>query len=150
MQMRVTNGFGLLWRSLLLACLVLGTVGATAEGLSPKDEKQVLSVVRSQLDAFAQDDADKAFSYAAPNIRRLMGTAAHFMEMVRDRYEVVYRPASTTFLKPVGDATDAVLKVQLTEEDGTPWIAVYTLQKQKNKTWRITGCAVTPATGTMV
>lgn len=136
-------------RCLLLLLLACGAA-AHAEGLSAKDEKQVVSVVRSQLDAFAQDDADKAFSYAAPNIRRLMGTAAHFMEMVRNQYEVVYRPASTIFLKPVGDATEAVLKVQLTEDDGTPWIAVYTLQKQKNKSWRITGCAVSPATGTMV
>lgn len=140
----------LLSRCLLLFSLALGAVAAHAEGLSPKDEKQVLSVVRSQLDAFAQDDADKAFSYAAPNIRNLMGTAARFMAMVRNQYEVVYRPASTVFLKPVGDASEAVLKVQLTEEDGTPWIAIYTLQKQKNKSWRITGCAVNPATGTMV
>lgn len=139
-----------LLQGLLVALLGLGALAASAEGLNPKDEKQVLSVVRSQLDAFAQDDADKAFSYAAPNIRRLMGNAAHFMEMVRNQYDVVYRPASTTFLKPVGDASEAVLKVQLTEEDGTPWIAVYTLQKQKNKSWRITGCAVNPATGTMV
>ncbi len=135
---------------LLGAWLGLGAVVAQAEGLSPKDEKQVLSVVRGQLDAFAQDDADKAFSFAAPNIRRLMGTAAHFMAMVRNQYEVVYRPASTIFLKPVGDGNEALLKVQLTGEDGTPWIALYTLQKQKNKSWRITGCAVNPATGTMV
>lgn len=138
------------WRGLLLACLAMGALGAQADGLSAKDEKQVLQVVRSQLDAFAQDDAEKAFSYAAPNIRRLMGTAAHFMDMVRNQYEVVYRPASTIFLKPVGDNSEAVLKVQLTEDDGTPWIAIYTLQKQKNKSWRITGCAVNPDTGTMV
>jgi hypothetical protein len=29
-------------------------------------------------------------------------------------------------------------------------MATYTLQRQKNKTWRITGCAVEEAAGTMV
>ena len=138
------------WPLLLLSFLAFGAAFAHAEGLSAKDEKQILSVVRSQLDAFAQGDAAKAFSYAAPNIRRLMGSAEQFMEMVRNQYEVVYRPASATFLRPSGEAGEAVLKVQLTDEDGDPWTAIYTLQRQKNKSWRITGCAVSPTAVTMV
>jgi hypothetical protein len=102
------------------------------------------------LTAFSQDDAAKAFSYAAPNIRHLVGTAENFLEMVRTQYEIVYRPSSTIFMQPNGRAGEAVLKVQMTDEDGDAWIATYTLQKQKNKTWKITGCAVSEATGTMV
>jgi hypothetical protein len=70
--------------------------------------------------------------------------------MVRTQYEIVYRPSSTTFMHPSGEAGEAVLKVQLTDEDGGVWIATYTLQRQKNKSWKITGCAVAEATGTMV
>jgi hypothetical protein len=53
-------------------------------------------------------------------------------------------------MHPSGEAGEAVLKVQLTDEDGGVWIATYTLQRQKNKSWKITGCAVAEATGTMV
>ena len=121
-----------------------------AGGLSPKDQKQIIKVVQAQLNAFAQDDAAKAFSYAAPNIKHLMGSAENFLEMVRSQYEVVYKPSSTTFMQPMGEAGEAMLKVRMTDEDGDAWIATYTLQRQKNKVWRITGCAVSEATGTAV
>jgi hypothetical protein len=123
---------------------------ASAGGLSQKDEKQIVRVVQAQLNAFAQDDAAKAFSYSAPNIQQLMGNAENFIEMVRTRYQVVYRPISTAYMRPSGDAGEAVMKVQMTDADGDPWIATYLLQKQRNKSWRIAGCVVTVATGTLV
>jgi hypothetical protein len=134
----------------MLAFMAWSSLPASAGDLSPRDQKQIIEVVRSQLDAFAHDDAAKAFSYAAPNVQRLMGNAKNFLDLVRTRYEVVYRPSSTTFMQPVGQADDAVLKVQMTDESGDTWTATYTLQKQKNKAWRITGCSVDEATGTLV
>jgi hypothetical protein len=134
----------------MIAFFGLGAMPAGAGGLSPKDQKQIIEVVQAQLDAFAQDDAAKAFSFAAPNIRHLMGSAENFLEMVRTQYEIVYRPSATTFMQPTGEAGEAVLKVRMTDEDGANWIATYTLHKQKTKVWRITGCAVNEATGTVV
>jgi hypothetical protein len=134
----------------MVAMLGIWALPASAGGLSPKDQKQIIEVVQAQLTAFSQDDAAKAFSFAAPNIRHLVGTAENFLEMVRTQYGIVYRPSSTTFMQPNGEVGEAVLKVQMTDEDGDTWIATYTLQKQKNKTWKITGCAVAEATGTMV
>ena len=135
---------------LIVAFLGMWALPASAGGLNPKDQKQIIAVVQAQLDAFAQDDAVKAFSFAAPNIRHLVGSAENFLEMVRTQYEIVYRPSSATFMQPTGEAGEAVLKVRMTDEDGDSWIATYTLQKQKNKAWRITGCAVNEATGTAV
>ena len=135
---------------LLIAFIGLWAMPASAGGLSPKDQKQIIAVVQAQLEAFAQDDAAKAFSYAAPNIRRLVGSAENFLEMVRTQYEIVYRPSATTFMQPTGEAGEAVLKVRMTDEDGDAWIATYTLQRQKTKVWRITGCAINEATGTAV
>jgi hypothetical protein len=135
---------------LMVAFLGLWALPACAGGLSAKDQRQIIEVVRRQLDAFSQDDAAKAFSYAAPNIRHLVGTAENFLEMVRTQYDIVYRPTTTTFMQPSGEAGEAVLKVQMTDEDGGAWIATYTLQRQKNKSWKITGCSIAEATGTMV
>lgn len=135
---------------LLLVWCGLGVGSAAAAGLSGKEQKQVIAVVRSQLAALAQDDAEKAFSYAAPNIRQLLGNAQNFMTMVRTRYEVVYRPVSVTFMQPSGAARDAELEVRMTDGAGKAWVAIYTLQRQGNNTWRIAGCAIAEATGTMV
>jgi hypothetical protein len=107
-------------------------------------------VVKAQLNAFAADDAEKAFSFAAPNIRKSLGSAANFIEMVRTQYVVVYRPSATSFLKPVGHARDALIQVHMTDGAGVPWIASYTLQRQKNHAWRITGCKLDEAVGAMV
>jgi hypothetical protein len=133
-----------------VAGLLCAATGAVAGSLSPRDEKQIIAVVQSQLDAFAQDDAEKAFSYAAPNIRALLGTAENFLEMVRSQYDVVVHPVSVVILKPIGDGALSVIKVQLTDEGGDVWTATYTLQRQKNKQWRITGCVLAEALGSMV
>jgi hypothetical protein len=139
------------------AALLLMVFSATpfAATFTPADEKDVREVVQAQLAAFAADDAEKAFSYAAPNIRQSFASAAHFMAMVRGNYAVVYRPASVAFLKLESLSTDAkstevVQRVQMTDANDAPWLAVYSLQRQKNKHWRITGCIVTSNTARMI
>ena len=135
----------------VLALLLLQTLAPVhAEALKAADEKAVLAVVRGQLAAFARDDADKAFSYAAPNVRQSVGSAAEFMAMVQRGYPVVYRPASTAFLKPEGKGDEAVQRVQMTDARGNPWLAIYSLQRQKSGAWRITGCAVVKNKGDFV
>ena len=132
------------------AFLVLQTLlPLHAEALSAKDEKAVQTVVQSQLAAFAKDDADKAFSYAAPELRKTIGSSSAFMSMVKNSYPVVYRPASVAFLKPEGTGDDVIQRVQMLDASGTSWLAVYSLQRQKDKTWRISGCAVVENKGRM-
>ena len=120
---------------------------AQATGLSTADATQVRSVVQGQLAAFAKDDANKAFSYAAPNVRKTFGTASTFLDMVRRGYPVVYRPATVAFLTPDGAGNQAVQRVQMQDAAGNAYLATYTLERQKNKVWRITGCQVTANKG---
>jgi hypothetical protein len=122
---------------------------AQADPLAPADEKGVRAVVEGQLAAFAKDDAVKAFSFAAPNVRKTLGTAQAFMAMVRRDYPVVYRPASVAFLKPDGKDDQAVQRVQMADSSGGSWLAVYSLERQSNKAWRITGCVVVENKGRM-
>jgi len=131
-----------------LALLAPG-VPAHATPFTAADEKSVRIVVEGQLGAFARDDANKAFSYAAPNVRKAVGTAANFMAMVRNSYPVVYRPASAGFLKPEGKDDQAIQRVQMTDASGDAWLAIYSLERQKNRLWRITGCVVVENKGRM-
>lgn len=135
---------GIAWTLSLLSLSVM------AGPLTSKDENKIIEVVQAQLDAFAADDAQKAFGYAAPNIRSLMGSAQNFLEVVRKQYEVVYRPSTVMFLKPRGIDNEAVLKAHMNDQDGEPWVVTYTLQRQKSKTWRITGCVVNEVVGTTI
>jgi len=129
------------------AVLLCGAV--QADPLAPADGKGVRAAVEGQLAAFARDDAAKAFSFAAPNVRKTMGTPQAFMAMVRRDYPVVYRPASVAFLKPDGKDDQAVQRVQMADSSGASWLAVYSLERQGNKAWRITGCVVVENRGRM-
>lgn len=140
----------LVWLLTTAACCLTVLTPAQAARFTAVDEKNVREVVQGQLDALARDDADKAFSYAAPNVRQAVGTASGFLAMVRDGYPVVYRPASVAFLKPEGQGDQVVQRVHMLDADGESWLAIYSLQRQPNKAWRITGCVVVRNKGRMV
>lgn len=101
--------------------------------------RAVRGIIESQLDAFARDDPVRAFSFAAPPIRRMFGTPERFMAMVREAYPVVYRPASVTFLKPERIDGATIQAVQMTDRDGAPWLALYRMTRAADKSWRIGG-----------
>jgi hypothetical protein len=133
----------------IVSLAFLGAAGARAEPVSAADTKAVRMVVEAQLAAFAADDAKRAFSYAAPSIREMFGTPDRFMEMVRAGYPVVYRPAAVIFLNPVWVEGQLVQGVQLTDAEGGMWLAIYRLERQPDKNWRISGCGVQPSSGKM-
>lgn len=136
--------------SFAVAFLAALSAPARAELVSVADTKAVRVVVEAQLAAFAADDAKRAFSYAAPSIREMFGTPERFVAMVRAGYPVVYRPASVNFLVPVWVEGQLVQGVHLTDAEGTLWLAVYRLERQPDKSWRISGCDVQPAQGKMI
>ena len=124
-------------------------VALPAGALSAEEEKNIRRVVQGQLDALAKDDAASAFSFAAPNVRDAFVTAPRFLDMVQRGYPVVYRPASVAFLKVEGKSDLAFQRVQMTDQAGVPWLATYSLARQKNGAWRITGCSVRENRGRM-
>jgi hypothetical protein len=127
----------------------LAAAGVHAEPVSQDDAQAVRAVVEAQLAAFAADDAKRAFSYAAPSIRKMFGTPDRFMEMVRAGYPVIYRSAAVIFLNPVRVEGQLVQGVQLTDAEGGLWLAIYRLERQPDKSWRISGCDVQPSSGKM-
>ncbi|MES2423955.1 MAG: DUF4864 domain-containing protein [Pseudomonadota bacterium] len=132
--------FACLLAVLGLAAALQGT--ATAAPVPKALEKTIRTVVQAQLDAFAKNDAKRAFSYAAPDIRKLFGSPERFFTMVQVGYPVVHRPRSVTFLKPEMVDGEVLQPVQMTDENGQPWLATYLMKQQKDKSWRIGGCTV--------
>jgi hypothetical protein len=127
----------------------LAPAPAAAEPVSAADTKAVRAVVEGQLAAFADDDGQRAFSYASPSIRAMFGNPERFMAMVRGSYPVVYRPSAVVFLHPAWVQGQLVQGVHLTDAEGALWLAVYSLERQGDNSWRINGCTVQPSAGKM-
>ena len=115
--------------------------------VSQADTQGARAAIQAQLKAFAADDAKRAFSFATPQLRRFFGTPENFIATVRNGYPVVYRPASVAFLKPERDGDALVQAVHMTDADGVLWLALYHLERQPDKSWRISGCQVVEAKG---
>jgi hypothetical protein len=135
------------FRALLATCALLVAATATAGDVSRADARQVRAVIESQLAAFAADDARRAFSFAAPGIRKMFGSPERFLTMVREGYPVVYRPTSVTFPQPERNGADIVQAVQMKDSEGVLWLAVYELQRQADRSWRISSCIAMPYEG---
>ena len=140
---RIVIGIGTVGLSAMLAPLVC------AAEVSRADARAVRKVIESQLAAFAEDDAERAFSFAAPAIRESFGSAEKFMTMVRKGYPVVYRPTSVRFLEPVQEGDTLLQRVRMTDDLGVPWMVIYSLERQDDKSWRITACVAARGDGRM-
>lgn len=100
------------------------------------------AAVEGQLAAFAKDDAELAFSFAAPSIQSVFKTPQNFVDMVIRSYPVVHRPVKVSFMAPQSAGSDLLLPVQMTDTRGKLWIANYTLQQQPDGKWLISGCVL--------
>jgi hypothetical protein len=108
------------------------------------DRVTIRSVIERQLQAFQNDDARGAFAFASPGIQTQFGFPENFMHMVKTAYPAVYRPRSVLFeeLKTIrGVLTQLVL---LLDPEGVPMRALYLMEKQPDKSWRINGCYLVP------
>ena len=136
---------------LLLACLgFLRSTGAAASGDGPvatSDGRAIRSVIAAQLDAFRQDDADGAFRIASPHIEAQYGDAATFLAMVKAGYPAVYRAHDVSFGPVVRQNGAVVQQVGLVGPDGAGAIALYTMEREPNGSWRIDGCVLTAGVG---
>ena len=68
--------------------------------------------------------------------------ADHFMDMVRERYAPVYRHRSVEFgaFSEFGD--EASLEATLVDNDNVGWTALYSLRKEADGDWLISGCVL--------
>jgi hypothetical protein len=137
-----------------LVCALLLTIASSAamadgnsraDQVSASDARAVRAVVEAQLKALAAEESVQAFSYASPAIKSQFHDAATFAEMVRRSYPMLIRPASISFMRPEASERATITQaVQFRDREGNFWRAVYELELQPDKSWRINGCAVAP------
>ncbi|WP_096486182.1 DUF4864 domain-containing protein [Methylorubrum populi] len=113
--------------------------------------KAARATIERQIDAFRRNDAAAAYAEAAPQVRNLFPSAETFIAMVAKGYSPVLRPRSYRFETARETAEDEIAQgMSLQDEAGLDWVALYTLQRQADGQWRITGCQLKKAPGERV
>ncbi len=105
--------------------------------------KAAQGAIDGQLRAFSRDDNAGAYSFAAPNVKRIFPTLDAFMNMVTSAYQPVHKPRNYAFGKVQEmSATSIVQQVLIVGPDGKDYEAVYTLELQPDGMYRITGVSL--------
>ena len=132
----------------LAAFLSLDTSAALAATpqMRASDWKSIKQVISAQRAALISGNGDKAFSYATPALRAQFGDADTFMAMVQVGYPALLTARYTQFLE--GAVIDGLIiqPLRLVDADNSVRVALYTMEKQKNGAWRISGCRIAPST----
>ena len=123
-----------------IATLLPFSAASAADNVTPDDLAEIRGVIHRQIDAFRRDDAQGAFALASPGVQRSFGTPERFLDTVRMAYRAVYRPSAVSFLELVVIGGEVVQPVQVTDRSGAVWVAYYAMQRQKDGSWRTSGC----------
>lgn len=129
------------WMLFLLAGLASWTArGAQAAPVDSDDAQAIRETVRSQLDAFAGDDAAAAFELATTSVRTLFGDADHLLQVIKRQFPPVYRHRDAVFSAPEIIGGRALQLVRLTDAECQVWVAVFVMRQETSGSWRIDGC----------
>lgn len=133
---------------LAVLLLLLAPVTAGAGQVGDADRGEFQRIISGQIDAFRVDDGPRAYSYAAPSIKRIFPSPDIFMQMVRQGYKPVYRPQSFRFgeagVDPLGRPAQ---RVTIVGPDGKTYEALYSMERQPDGSWRIDGCTLLESPG---
>jgi Domain of unknown function (DUF4864) len=100
------------------------------------------AIIEQQFAAFARDDAEAAYALADPTIKEMFDDADRFLAMVRDRYPPVYRHRSVEFGEFTELGDEASLEATIVDADNVVWTALYSLRREANGDWLISGCVL--------
>ena len=118
-----------------------------AQSLSPEQQDSTQSVIRDQLSAFQSGDHERAFSHAAPHIKRIFKNTENFIKMVKNGYSALYDPEGYIFNRNRIEGETVFQEVIATDRAGKQWQAIYSLVQQDDGTWKISGVQMNPYNG---
>jgi hypothetical protein len=122
--------------ALLLAFLIV----CASPAVAGDDVAAAQSIIRSQVEAFARDDAAAAYSYASPGIHEMFPQADAFLGMVQHSYAPVYRHKSFEFGEARAADGKIALRVHIVDSEGVPLEALYMIEQQSDGSIKISGC----------
>lgn len=131
----------------LMTVFLLLVPAQAAADVTDADRSAFQSIITSQIEAFQRDDAATAFGFAAPSIKSIFRTPDVFIQMVKRGYMPVYRPRSYSFGSVTDETGGPTQRVSIVGPDGTLWLALYSMQRQPDGTWKISGVVLVKPKG---
>ena len=125
--------------------LVTLLLGLAAPARAADDVAAAQTIIRSQEQAFGRGDAAAAYSYASPALQEVFQRPEIFMLMVQQAYAPVYRHRSFEFGEAKVAGGQIAQRVNIVDENGEAWEALYTLEQQPDGSLKITGCSLLKA-----
>lgn len=104
-------------------------------------KNDIRMVINQQLEAFLNDDFEKAFSFATTNIQRIFRSPEGFETMVRRGYPMIHRHKNVEFLE-LRKAADHSYQMLLIEDQQQGKHVIIYLMKQTDQGWRVDGVRV--------
>ena len=143
-------------RLLAMAGLLLGLglpwwAGAAAiDDITPANAIAIHEAVQSQLDALANDDASGAFALATREKRLLIGSPDNFLRLIKEQYNPIYRYQRVLFSTPQLVDGNAIQVVHVTDGESHVWLAIFWMQQEQGKGWKIDGCQLLQTTSVSI
>ena len=131
-------------------CLLLSVVAATARAedavllpqpeaitptpasLDPAAADPVKDLIRRELQAIRNRDADTAFALISPDLHEKFETAKNYLSHMRFEYRTIYNHAEFTFLESHDVNGATVQKVEIEDRNGTPITIMYRIEPQES------------------
>ena len=131
-------------KTLLIIITLLGISSLAKSEISyEKEFDETQFIIESQIQAFLDDNAELAYSYAAPLIKMKFNNPLEFMSMVKNYYEPVYNPKQFYFIDARYFEGAIYHQLQVISQKDESFLATYSLIQDEGK-WKISGCAVYP------
>ena len=133
-----------------LVLALLATLAVAQGGTGPThpaaDWDRIRGVVTAQREALVAGDGERAFAFATPALRRQYGSAEAFMRMVRSGYQALVDARYVELLEGAVIEGSTLQPLRLVMPDGAVLVALYTMERQRDGSWRIAGCVIAPST----
>ena len=100
--------------------------------------KKVRNTISSQIEAFKENNIEKAYTFAAPNIQAQFSNPEVFGMMVKNGYPIIWRPKSFKFTKFQDLGNKSIQRVLFQSYDGRLETYDYILEKYDDL-WKIAG-----------
>ena len=127
-------------RTLALSLIIASGIVASSAMTNAQQPDELKSIISRQIEAFRNDDGVTAFGFASLRLRAIFQSPDRFMDMVRRQYEPVYRPETFQFGQTsLETAGRPVQIVDIVDQRGRLWRALYAFVKHPDGTWRIAG-----------
>ena len=130
------------WATTAVVALVVAAAPVRAETINSADRTAIQALIVSQVAAFARDDGAAAYALASPATHVTFPTAEAFMAMIRRDLMPIYRPRTVVFGPLVDGPYGPMQVVFVIGSDGVSYVATYSVDRQADGSWAISGCVV--------